>query len=149
MGKVSGRPGPDPIYTEDEFKARRVQSTLNSRAKNKDRYNVYMSCYLTDLYRKSRAQVIFHLGAACTKCGFDADWRALQIDHVNGGGVSDRRSKSWKKYFDSVLTCTTGEYQLLCANCNFIKRYEKNEVLMNRAGKSIGDHLSELQLAEA
>jgi hypothetical protein len=72
-----------------------------------------------------RLKVIEHLGGKCKRCGFD-DIRALQIDHTNGGGIKDRAGLMygfWKK----VFLDTSGKYQLLCANCNVIKRIENGE----------------------
>jgi len=73
------------------------------------------------------------LGGKCAKCGFD-DYRALQIDHINGDGYKERKSKGvGQKYIgncNTVKKVCKGElknYQLLCANCNWIKRYENNE----------------------
>lgn len=77
------------------------------------------------------------LGGKCLRCGF-TDERALQIDHVNGGGSKEhhRRQKNgamWRriclsKYYRLVVNDTTGKYQLLCANCNWIKRTENGEM---------------------
>ena len=67
------------------------------------------------------------LGDKCAKCGF-SDVRALQIDHINGDGVTERkqlRSIGIRRKI-SMTGVTTG-YQLLCANCNWIKRAENNE----------------------
>lgn len=81
-----------------------------------------------------RMQVIQKFGGKCMTCGF-SDWRALQIDHINGGGIKEFRdlyqmgkSRSRKYYYKALLTDTSGKYQLLCANCNWIKKYERNEV---------------------
>ena len=79
--------------------------------------------------RKLRKRVINHFGGKCVWCGF-ADWRALQIDHINGGGrkafLNDRPSPV--RYHLDLLTAKPGiVYQLLCANCNQIKKYERNE----------------------
>jgi hypothetical protein len=77
-------------------------------------------------YRQAyRLRVIEHLGGKCKDCGF-TDIRALQIDHVDGGGIKDRAGLMygfWKK----VLSDTSGKYQLLCANCNAIKRIVNKE----------------------
>jgi RNase P subunit RPR2 len=75
---------------------------------------------------KRRAEFIAELGGACVRCGFD-DPRALQIDHVNGGGIAELRTLSGTKYFAKVRA-NPGDYQLLCANCNWIKRAEQGEV---------------------
>jgi hypothetical protein len=65
-------------------------------------------------------------GSRCNVCGYDADERALHIDHVHGGGGADRRGGGLS-YYLRVLKDTTGKYQLLCANCNEIKTHEKSE----------------------
>jgi len=75
------------------------------------------------------------LGSKCTKCGF-LDERALQIDHIKGDGHRDKdvRSNTWGYYktvYDSVVMLEN-KYQLLCANCNWIKRIENNETGHNK-----------------
>ena len=70
-----------------------------------------------------RSKVIEHLGGCCKRCKF-SDARALQIDHVNGGGTAEYRSLGSSAVYRKVLKDTTNMYQLLCANCNWIKRDE-------------------------
>lgn len=75
-----------------------------------------------------RSRVLEFLGGKCVQCGID-DWRVLQVDHVNGGGRREVRSLGgctysfWRRVFKFPA-----EYQILCANCNWIKVYEKGEV---------------------
>lgn len=77
--------------------------------------------------RQQRIKLIEQLGGVCVRCGF-SDFRALQIDHVNGGGLKDIRSFTGPRtYYKLVQKTNIGQYQLLCANCNWIKRYENNE----------------------
>lgn len=88
--------------------------------------------YHKEWHRKKRLEVrkriIELLGGRCVRCGYNADWRAFQIDHVNGGGSQERRIVcSYKKLLEDIQKEGTGKYQLLCANCNQIKRYENNE----------------------
>lgn len=75
-----------------------------------------------------RAAALDHLGDKCATCGYCADPRALQIDHVNGGGrrsiLSGERNGVM---YRAVVNDTTGRFQLLCANCNAIKRNENRE----------------------
>jgi hypothetical protein len=76
-----------------------------------------------------RKSLIELLGGKCVRCGFD-DPRALQIDHIHGGGSQDVKAMTGMKniqFMKRVLAGST-EYQLLCANCNWIKRAENNEV---------------------
>jgi hypothetical protein len=76
---------------------------------------------------KLRESVIDMLGGRCVKCGFK-DYRALQIDHVNGGGSGKNKDfKSRAELYRSILSGNIKDLQLLCANCNWIKRQEKQE----------------------
>lgn len=68
------------------------------------------------------------LGAKCKRCGFN-DKRALQIDHINGGGTKERLQHGGsynRKVLEKIMN-GSDEYQILCANCNWIKRYMRNE----------------------
>lgn len=90
----------------------------------------------TKEYQRSRARnlrqaVIGALGGKCVRCGFE-DSRALQIDHINGGGHKEIKEGNYTgTYHRNVITSFLKEenkYQLLCANCNWIKRSENNEI---------------------
>jgi hypothetical protein len=70
-------------------------------------------------------------GSTCVKCGFN-DERALQFEHKNGGG-----SKEHKKFKSSMVYYiyyvnnpkeAKRKLQVYCANCNWIKRVENDEV---------------------
>ena len=82
-------------------------------------------------YQVSRANVIEKLGGSkCAHCGF-ADARALQIDHRHGGGSRHKKSfRSSHAYYKSILADPDRmeKYQILCANCNWIKRDTNNEI---------------------
>jgi len=74
-----------------------------------------------------KEQIFDKLGHACSRCGF-SDKRALQIDHVFGGGNQEHAEiKNSDKFMKKVLADAEGLYQILCANCNWIKRMEKLE----------------------
>lgn len=76
---------------------------------------------------RARLIVIEFLGNKCKKCGFD-DWRALQVDHVNGGGTRERINMSHTSWsLLKRIKANPFKFQLLCANCNWIKRYEEKE----------------------
>lgn len=82
-------------------------------------------------HRKLRTQVLLLLGGVCVRCGF-TDHRALQIDHCRGGGRKDRAETVNTVAFLRRVRASwnageRGKYQLLCANCNWIKRAEERE----------------------
>jgi hypothetical protein len=76
--------------------------------------------------QRLKTKVFTKLGNKCVRCGF-SDPRALQIDHVHGGGMKELREISPSAYHKKVLADTEGNYQLLCANCNWIKKSENGE----------------------
>lgn len=96
------------------------------RTKNKN----YHTLYMRKNRRKIRQELIILLGGACNICGFN-DWRAMQVDHINGGGTKEihKYSNPWVYYRKILREIKLGskKYQLLCASCNQIKRYEKQE----------------------
>lgn len=75
--------------------------------------------------RQYRADAIAFLGSTCRRCGF-TDARALQIDHVRSNGSEERRALTPTAIYKRVLV-VPDDYQLLCANCNYIKRSVENE----------------------
>lgn len=108
----------------------------NNRKKNRPRYSGYLRNRLHTLRDECRTK----LGNRCsnqhckwinedgtTGC---TDQRCLQIDHVNGDGHKERKKfKNCGRYgfYLKVLKDRKGNYQLLCANCNWIKRYINKE----------------------
>lgn len=85
------------------------------------------------VYDKLRDRAHSVLGGVCARCGF-SDRRALQIDHVDGDGWRARKGGKSGGHgtplFKLVIeSAQKGEnrYQLLCANCNWIKKHENDE----------------------
>ena len=77
------------------------------------------------MHAQLRAEVFQALGDKCS-CGF-SDHRALQIDHRYGDGASERKKLGTSSRFYRHVLANPKRYQLLCANCNWIKRYEMGE----------------------
>lgn len=77
---------------------------------------------------KLYAKLFDALGTKCVRCGF-SNPRALQIDHINGKTAleKEKRRGSLHTIYRLSLDEIRARYQLLCANCNWIKRYENNE----------------------
>lgn len=91
------------------------------------------------MYLAAKLRVIEALGGRCN-CTLKACWhggqcsiadhRILQIDHVHGGGkrevvASVSSGVARRRYYLRVAESSRngeGKYQLLCANCNWMKR---------------------------
>ena len=103
-----------------------VEQLPFSRAEDRKRYDA-----LDHRARnaRNRAEILRLLGGKCRRCGFD-DERVLQIDHVNGGGSAEVRPGNRYQVILSRLNMgSTDYYQLLCANCNWIKKAERMETV--------------------
>lgn len=87
--------------------------------RNVEKYRIYSRDYQRDL----RTIAMYILGDECVRCGFD-DERALQLDHKIAIGAK-RPPKMHTIYRDVIVS--QNKYQLLCANCNWIKRVENGE----------------------
>ena len=76
--------------------------------------------------RQFRRKVLKFFGDKCIRCGFN-DYRALQLDHIHGGGAREHRLSTGVYGIYRRALKNPEEFQLLCANCNNIKRYEEGE----------------------
>jgi hypothetical protein len=76
-------------------------------------------------HQKKRLEVFRILGDKCKICGF-SDKRALQIDHIHNNGYKHYKNGSGTygvyKHIIELGNEAYTEYQILCANCNWIKR---------------------------
>jgi len=91
-------------------------------------------------YTKLRLRAMEKLGAKCAWCGFSEHY-ALQIDHVNGNGWAERihGRRNEYRFLSRVIKDTSGEYQCLCANCNWKKRWlnRENFMFLNRSPRPV------------
>lgn len=100
---------------------------------NKHRYNIGR-VQMRQRYR----DILFEIlgGAVCVKCGF-SDRRALQFDHKMGEGTRKMHNEEMKDYHNYVKYARNPElarktFQVLCANCNAIKRHEYYKAPLNQ-----------------
>jgi len=84
--------------------------------------------YFRNQTHKYRMKIIEMLGGHCVRCGED-DWRCLQTDHIDGGGNKDFHNGGNARYCRIIreIKENPNKFQLLCANCNWRKRYENKE----------------------
>jgi hypothetical protein len=106
-------------------RTRLIDASRRWKQKNRSRANELNA--ESALRQKRRCFALY--GSRCNRCGFE-DERALQIDHINGPG-DDRGSiyRGGQKLYAAILRGDRARdnHQLLCANCNWIKRYENEE----------------------
>lgn len=86
---------------------------------------------------KHRMEIMEILGNKCANPynidhgGFSNIKECLQIDHIHGGGTNQRRKiTSYDAYYAKILKelkAGSKDYQLLCANCNWLKRDREGE----------------------
>jgi len=125
------------IYAKGLCAACYAKEYRNKNAEHLKEYNrTYNSEWLKNgkrklksnrIYRENLRKEIFKkYGEICARCGFN-DIRALQIDHINGGGNQERANMSPWKFYKLVLLDMSNKFQILCANCNVIKKKENNE----------------------
>jgi len=83
--------------------------------------------YYYQYSQKIKKEVFSHYSKGkpkCAICGF-SDMRALNLDHINNDGYLERKNPKFKGQKIYRLIRKNGypkHYQILCANCNLIKR---------------------------
>lgn len=119
---------------EEEKKKANAVRQRKFRKQNPDRYQVnpeYASRWSASKYYSVRDEIFSILGEACSVCRF-GDKRALCVDHINGGGLKEMKKMSkgilYYKMILKKIQDGSKEYQILCHNCNWLKRWEKREV---------------------
>jgi len=110
---------------EEKYPERVKKQRKRQYKKRKLRQRKYMKNY----FMKIKLEVFRHYSPElkCNKCGF-SDLRALQIDHIFGGGVTHLKKTNGRLYPWIIKNNFPVGFQVLCANCNWIKRFENNEV---------------------
>ena len=110
---------------------REILGSRERRVKYKDRYSQQRKQKRV----AKRLQLCDILGSRVCKCGF-SDIRALQFDHINGNGrkyyMEQFQQPSLRdkilNYYIANPDIARKTFQVLCANCNWIKRDERNEI---------------------
>jgi len=125
---------PKKKLTEQEKKERKLLARKKYYTKNKEKIRIrrrpYQKKYMKKYFKKAKMKVFHYYSghpAKCARCGFK-DVRALQLDHIAGGGVKHIKKIKMNHYAWVIKNKFPNNYQILCANCNWIKRFENNEV---------------------
>ena len=131
----------DLEYAAKHREKRRAYNREYAR-EHRSKYNEYMRAWFVanpdkaEIYKERqnarrrarelqmRLEVLHGYGAMCACCG-ELRLEFLSIDHVNGGGNTERKVLR-NRYSQFKLIIASGfppEYQILCHNCNQAKGY--------------------------
>lgn len=101
----------------------------NSTLQNKERMNKWQR----EKGQKNKIKIINHYSRGsmkCKECGFN-DIRALSVDHIDGGGCKHRKSigrDGGRSFYTWIIKNNYPDgFQILCFNCQSIKRFVKGE----------------------
>lgn len=111
---LKGEQGYQILCPNCNFIKRSIEITFSSKNRNRQRL------------RNKRTKALMILGNKCVKCG-NRDIRVLQIDHINGRGKQENRLLSEDELLNKIIS-NSKDYQILCANHNWLKRVEKGEI---------------------
>lgn len=103
--------------------------------RHRDNHRKYARAYV----QRVKCEVLSHYSNGdmkCVRCGFD-DIRALSIDHVNGGGRKHTRGLTETLYNWLKRNNYPDGFQVLCMNCQFIKKMENGESNMAKQENEI------------
>jgi hypothetical protein len=121
----------DRWKNDSKFKLRKQAANKKQRSTRefKDKRNLREK-KLREYWRDELINVLE--GYICKKCGYKISKIPLQIDHIKGKGRRERRKNSdtsryYKKYALEPERARR-ELQVLCANCNQIKKFENKEI---------------------
>jgi hypothetical protein len=122
----------------EQMKKKAIRNTPIWRKAHPEEYRRIQRRNAHKTVTKRKAEIFLLLGNQCSNPynlnhgDFLNLQECLQIDHINGKGVAERKLyKSYPKYLKIVLESIKSgskKYQLLCANCNWLKRAKNKEV---------------------
>ncbi len=125
---------------QDRIKAYRMEHAREHNEYSKDyhlKHREQRNEWARLYRRKNKFEVVRHYSkdtCKCSRCGYD-DMRALQIDHISGGGEVHRRSITQDFYVWLIKNEFPQGFQVLCANCQVLKAWENKEHSPGRLGK--------------
>jgi hypothetical protein len=133
---------------KDYKKQRNKEYYEKNKAACKDRYKTWYrknkelrSKYDSNRRNNLRITVLTYYSKGIPKCNlcFFDDVRALVIDHINDDGAYHRKQLQGQMiYIDIINKGYPKGFQVLCANCNTIKEYNRVKGWRGGSGTGIG-----------
>ena len=111
------------VYCEKHRKMNSERSRSMSDKSRKKLYS-YMKTYLPELQRKKKKWLIEKLGGKCNICGYNKNFAALELHHINGKDKEEKLLSRSLIYLEQII----GKLQLLCANCHREKHHPTCEL---------------------
>lgn len=93
--------------------------------------------YMEDMKSEDRAKLKrkmvadYKVEKGCADCGYNADPRALEFDHINNDGtfgsgkqrtVASMMYSSWEKIMEEIAKC-----EVVCCNCHAIRTHKRRK----------------------
>lgn len=96
--------------------------------KDKEKRRKYQREWAREYLHTCRIRILMLLGGQCNSC-CNNDMRVLHVDHIDGGGNVERKMRGGgdSRSLWRLVKKNPYKYQILCANCNFIKMWEHKE----------------------
>jgi len=95
--------------------------------KHKSDWNKLRSEKNQNLYRALKEEMLAKYKNKCNHCG-DIRIPVLTVDHVAGdGAVHRKKTGNGITFLREVISDNSGRFQLLCMNCQWIKRHANSE----------------------
>ena len=131
-------------YTEPLVNEKKRAQTRDYYRRNRTKVLEYQRPYQAKRLRRLKLQVLGHYSPSltCAHCGF-SDVRALSIDHIQGGGgkhTKEIHASGGSFYRWLSRNNYPSGYQVLCMNCQWIKRVEKGETRKSLAPTESSNH---------
>jgi hypothetical protein len=133
------------LHREEKCEYQREWNRKNyEKMKNEDkeRYEQYLAYFRTSNRRqgeKTKLTVINHYSNGTMACANPynehkepyTNLYTLTVDHINGGGWLERKGYGAKFYRNLIKSGFPSGFQILCMNCQWIKRRTNHELSGN------------------
>lgn len=109
-------------YENNKLEIRAKKSALMRKLRSENP-NKYKS-HAVKCANKLKESLFNIYGKKCSNCNF-SDVRAITLDHKNNNGAKERKEIGERGCYRRALKPENfNDYQMLCMNCQFIKRRE-------------------------